>query len=55
MLAEVQCADDAHLFEILSRSARPIPGVVRVETFVHLRVHKQTYPWPPTGPAADLR
>ena len=55
VLAEVQCEDEAHLLAILNRSIRAIAGVVRVETLVHLRVHKETYPWPPTGPATDLR
>jgi Lrp/AsnC family transcriptional regulator for asnA, asnC and gidA len=47
LLAEVQCRDDAHLLEILNEGIRSIPGVTGTETFVYLKLVKQTYPWPP--------
>lgn len=53
LLIEVQCEDDARLLSIINDSIRTIPGVRGTETFVYLRLHKQTYPWPPTGPASE--
>jgi Lrp/AsnC family transcriptional regulator, regulator for asnA, asnC and gidA len=47
LLVEAQCRDDAHLLAVLDQVSS-IPGVRRVESFVYLRLHKQTYPWPPT-------
>ncbi|MBS1886543.1 MAG: Lrp/AsnC family transcriptional regulator [Actinobacteria bacterium] len=48
ILAEVQCQSDAHLLEVLNTGIREIDGVRSCETFVYLKLHKQTYPWPPT-------
>lgn len=48
ILAEVQCQDDAHLLEVLNGGIRSIREVRETETFVYLRLQKQTYPWPPT-------
>ena len=45
VLAEVVCEDDDHLLEIVSRRVRTIPGVRSTETFVYLRLRKQTYTW----------
>ena len=53
LLIEVQCTDDAHLLSILNDQVRTIAGVRGTETFVYLRLHKQTYPWPPTGPVTE--
>jgi len=47
LLAEVQCRDDAHLLEILNDGIRSIPAVTGTESFVYLKLVKQTYPWPP--------
>jgi Lrp/AsnC family transcriptional regulator, regulator for asnA, asnC and gidA len=44
VLAEVVCEDDDHLLEILSR-VRAIPYVTSTETFVYLKLRKQTYSW----------
>src|SRR5262249_39349190 len=46
VLAEVQCADEAHLDELLT-DLRPVPGVAGIETMGYLRFHKRTYAWPP--------
>jgi Lrp/AsnC family transcriptional regulator for asnA, asnC and gidA len=46
VLAEVQCADEAHLDELLT-DLRRVPGVAGIETMVYLRFHKRTYAWPP--------
>jgi Lrp/AsnC family transcriptional regulator, regulator for asnA, asnC and gidA len=44
VLAEVVCEDDEQLLEILSR-VRAVPSVTSTETFVYLRLRKQTYSW----------
>ena len=46
VLAEVVCEDDDHLLEILSR-VRAVPFVTSTETFVYLKLRKQTYSWGP--------
>jgi Lrp/AsnC family transcriptional regulator for asnA, asnC and gidA len=44
LLCEVVCEDDDHLLEILSR-VRNVPSVTSTETFVYLKLRKQTYSW----------
>ena len=44
LLAEVVCEDDDHLLEILTR-VRAVPTVTATETFVYLKLRKQTYSW----------
>ncbi len=44
LLIEVVCEDDDQLLEILSR-VRGIPSVTETETFVYLKLCKQTYSW----------
>ncbi|MGH7904783.1 MAG: Lrp/AsnC family transcriptional regulator [Candidatus Dormibacteraceae bacterium] len=43
LLVEIVCEDHDHLLEILNEKIRPIPGVVRTETFTYLRILKETY------------
>ena len=38
------CEDDDHLLEILGR-VRAVPYVTSTETFVYLKLRKQTYSW----------
>ena len=45
LLAEMVCTDDDHLFAILNDKIRVIPGVTVTETFVYLKLAKQTYSW----------
>ncbi|MBA3718787.1 MAG: Lrp/AsnC family transcriptional regulator [Nocardioidaceae bacterium] len=45
LLAEVVCESDEELLEILSNRIRTLPGVRSTETFVYLRLRKQTYSW----------
>ncbi|MFT4287225.1 Lrp/AsnC family transcriptional regulator [Nocardioides sp.] len=45
LLAEVVCESDEHLLELISDQIRTIPGVVATETFMYLRLRKQTYSW----------
>jgi Lrp/AsnC family transcriptional regulator for asnA, asnC and gidA len=44
LLIEVVCEDDNHLLEILSQ-VRAVPSVTSTETFVYLKLKKQTYSW----------
>jgi Lrp/AsnC family transcriptional regulator, regulator for asnA, asnC and gidA len=44
LLIEVVCADDDDLLEVLGR-VRAIPSVTSTETFVYLKLRKQTYSW----------
>ena len=44
VLIEVVCEDDDHLLEILGR-IRSVPSVTSTETFVYLKLKKQTYSW----------
>ncbi len=45
LLFEMVCEDDEHLLALLNDKVRRIPGVHSTETFVYLRLHKQTYAW----------
>ncbi|HEU0128398.1 MAG TPA: Lrp/AsnC family transcriptional regulator [Pseudonocardiaceae bacterium] len=45
VMVEVVCESDDHLLELLSKRIRSIPGVRGTESFVYLRLHKQTYSW----------
>ena len=47
LLIEVQCESQERFFELLNDTIKVIPGVRDTETFVYLKLHKQTYPWPP--------
>ena len=45
LLAEVVCEDDERLLHVLNDSVRTIPGVRATETFLYLKLAKQTYTW----------
>jgi Lrp/AsnC family transcriptional regulator, regulator for asnA, asnC and gidA len=45
LLVEVVCESDEHLLEVLSTRIRAIPSVKGTETFVYLKLRKQTYSW----------
>ncbi len=45
IIVEVVCESDDHLLELLSKRIRAITGVRSTETFVYLKLHKQTYSW----------
>ena len=45
ILVEVVCEDDERLLEVLNDSIRSIPGVRSTETFLYLKLAKQTYTW----------
>ncbi len=45
ILAEVVAESDDHLLELISLKIRTIPNVVSTETFMYLKLQKQTYSW----------
>jgi Lrp/AsnC family transcriptional regulator for asnA, asnC and gidA len=45
LLAEVVCEDDERLLTLLNDHIRPIAGVRATETFLYLKLAKQTYTW----------
>ena len=45
LLVEAVCESDEHLLSVLSSRIRAIPGVRGTETFVYLKLRKQTYSW----------
>jgi len=45
ILAEVVVEDDAHLLRLVNGAIRSIPGVQRTESFLYLKLVKQTYNW----------
>jgi Lrp/AsnC family transcriptional regulator, regulator for asnA, asnC and gidA len=45
ILLELVCEDDDHLLRVLSEQIRVLPGVRDSETFVYLKLAKQTYAW----------
>jgi len=45
ILAEIVCEDDERLLHVLNDSVRSIPGVHTTETFLYLKLAKQTYTW----------
>ncbi|WP_420873992.1 Lrp/AsnC family transcriptional regulator [Nocardioides lijunqiniae] len=45
LLVEVVCETDEHLLELISSKIRSLEGVVSTETFMYLKLRKQTYSW----------
>jgi Lrp/AsnC family transcriptional regulator, regulator for asnA, asnC and gidA len=45
ILLELVCEDDDHLLRVLTERIRQLPGVRDSETFVYLKLAKQTYAW----------
>jgi Lrp/AsnC family transcriptional regulator for asnA, asnC and gidA len=45
LLVELVCEDDDRLLSLLNDHIRSIPGVRSTETFVYLKLAKQTYSW----------
>ena len=45
LLVEIVCEDDERLLHVLNDSVRSIPGVRSTETFLYLKLAKQTYTW----------
>ncbi len=45
LMVEVVCESDDHLLQLLSKRIRAIDGVRSTESFVYLKLYKQTYSW----------
>lgn len=45
LLVEVVCESDDRLLELINQHVRTIEGVVSTETFMYLKLRKQTYSW----------
>jgi len=45
LLVELVCTDDDHLLRLLNDAIRTVPGVTATETFMYLKLAKQTYAW----------
>ncbi|MFG3253545.1 Lrp/AsnC family transcriptional regulator [Streptomyces sp. NPDC048172] len=45
LLVEIVCQDDEHLLELINKRIRTLPGVRSTESFVYLKLRKQTYTW----------
>ena len=45
IIAEVIAVNDDALVHLLNDAIRSIPGVTEVETFLYLKLAKQTYAW----------
>lgn len=45
LLVEAVCEGDDHLLDLISQKIRTIDGVVSTETFMYLKLTKQTYSW----------
>jgi Lrp/AsnC family transcriptional regulator, regulator for asnA, asnC and gidA len=45
LLVEIVCEDDDHLLEVINKRIRTLPGVRSTESFVYLKLRKQTHAW----------
>ncbi|MEV6347316.1 Lrp/AsnC family transcriptional regulator [Actinoplanes sp. NPDC051851] len=45
LLVELVCTDDEHLLDLLNTKVRAIEGVAATDTFMYLKLAKQTYAW----------
>jgi Lrp/AsnC family transcriptional regulator for asnA, asnC and gidA len=45
LLVEAVCESDEHLLDLISDKIRSIDAITSTETFMYLKLHKQTYSW----------
>jgi len=45
LLVEIVCENDDHLLQTVNKRIRSLPGVRATESFVYLKLRKQTYTW----------
>jgi len=45
LLVEAVCESDEHLLDLISEKIRSIEAITSTETFMYLKLHKQTYSW----------
>jgi Lrp/AsnC family transcriptional regulator for asnA, asnC and gidA len=50
LFAEVFCKDREHFVSFLNRALHQIPGVVRTQSFMILKMHKLSYRWGESPP-----
>jgi Lrp/AsnC family transcriptional regulator, regulator for asnA, asnC and gidA len=55
MIIEVVVEDDEHLLELLNEKIRKVDGVQTTETYIYLRVHKESYQWGATSTPTSVR
>ena len=55
MIIEVVVEDDEHLLELLNEKIRKVEGVQTTETYIYLRVHKESYQWGTSSATASAR
>jgi Lrp/AsnC family transcriptional regulator for asnA, asnC and gidA len=55
MIIEVVVEDDEHLLELLNEKIRKVDGVQTTETYIYLRVHKESYQWGTTSTNSSSR
>lgn len=55
ILAEVVVESDDRLVELLNDKIRVLPGVRETETYLYLRIHKETYDWGRAGAPEGAR
>lgn len=53
LFAEVYCRDMAHLVFFLNEKLRQVPGVLRTETFMILKMYKLSYRWGEAEPPPE--
>ncbi|WP_345621431.1 Lrp/AsnC family transcriptional regulator [Streptomyces ziwulingensis] len=45
LMVEIVCEDDDHLLDVINKRIRALAGVRSTESFVYLKLKKQTYMW----------
>lgn len=53
LFVEVFCRDREHFVEFLNQKLQQVPGVIRTETFMILKMYKMSYRWGQAGPPGD--
>lgn len=45
LLVEVVCEDEQHFLSLMSERIRTLPGIVQTESFIYLKILKQSFAW----------
>jgi Lrp/AsnC family transcriptional regulator for asnA, asnC and gidA len=53
LFVEVFCRDREHFVEFLNQKLQQVPGVIRTETFMILKMYKMSYRWGQAAPPGD--
>jgi len=54
LFVEVYCRDREHFVEFLNQKLQQVPGVIRTETFMILKMYKLSYRWGQASPSLPL-